>query len=304
MNGSATVVAAQPARAPAAAPFDLAAYRRRIRHPDPDGPLVPDAATLASLVAAHSAAIAFENLDALAGRVPSLDPAGLVAKLVRRQRGGWCFEQNTLLFHALRAIGFEVDRLEGCVRAGVPDDVETPRTHLALRVTLDDRPWLADVGFGALSPPSPLALDTVDAQVHGNERHRLLPRADGSGWTLQGATDGEWHDFYRLDARPVRAIDTVVANWYVATHPAAMLKNHLVVTRAVEGRRIALLDRRLTVRAGSDDPAPTRTFLQTPGEFADAFADLFGLRLSAADLDVAMAQVDRDAAPWEMSGLA
>ena len=50
--------------------------------------------------------IAFENIDVLLKRDVSLYLATLQRKLVHRRRGGYCFEQNTLLGAALRVLGF------------------------------------------------------------------------------------------------------------------------------------------------------------------------------------------------------
>ena len=49
--------------------------------------------------------IAFENLDPLLKRPVKLDAASLEAKLVKGGRGGYCFEQNLLFGHVLRALG-------------------------------------------------------------------------------------------------------------------------------------------------------------------------------------------------------
>ena len=74
--------------------FGLDAYLARIGY---EGPREPSLLALRGIVAAHSAAIAFENIDVLLKRDVSLDLATLQRKLVHRRRGGYCFEQNTLL---------------------------------------------------------------------------------------------------------------------------------------------------------------------------------------------------------------
>jgi N-hydroxyarylamine O-acetyltransferase len=50
--------------------------------------------------------IAFENFDVLLGRPIRLDLASLQDKLVRRRRGGYCFEQVTLFAAVLERLGF------------------------------------------------------------------------------------------------------------------------------------------------------------------------------------------------------
>jgi N-hydroxyarylamine O-acetyltransferase len=272
--------------------FDLDAYLRRIGHA---GPVAPDLRTLAALVACHREAIAFENFDGLAGRVPALDLASLQAKLVHGRRGGLCFEQNGLLRAALARIGFDVATLEGRVRTGPSHD--TPRTHVALRVAVAGAPVLADVGFGALSPGVPLPLGGREPVVHEGESWCLAdaePDADGrvDGWIVRSVSDRHWHDVYRLHAAPVGAVDEAMANWFVATSPEAMLRRNLVVSRPLAGgARLALLNDRLTVRRAG--MRTERRHLACRAEFVDVLADGFGLDVPPAALDAALAVVER-----------
>jgi N-hydroxyarylamine O-acetyltransferase len=287
--------------------IDLGAYLRRIGHRG--GPPRPDLETLAALVALHRSAIAFENIGALAGRVPALDVAALQGRLVARRRGGWCFEQNHLLRAVLEQLGFDVVGLEGRVRIGaVAESDVTPRTHMALRVALDGRHWLVDVGFGGLTPAGPLAFDDAHVQERRGQSYRLVPmapeaRRNVGDWALQGITDGRWHDFYCLHAAPANAVDYALSNWYTATWPQAMLRRNLVVSRPLpDGTRVALLNERLTVRRGGDGP-PQRRQLASRVEFVDALADLFDLRVDDDELDAALSIVERAAGPVTMTGL-
>ena len=130
-------------------------------------------ALLRELVAHHSAAIAFENIDPLARRVPPLDLASVQRKLVTQRRGGYCYEQNTLFQGALLALGFQVTGLMARVRRGVPPHIMTPRSHMLLLVDLPEGPHLADVGYGALTPTAPLRLRADLEQATPNEVFRL-----------------------------------------------------------------------------------------------------------------------------------
>src|SRR3954447_19804214 len=150
--------------------IDLEAWRRRIGF---EGEVAPTLACLAQLISCHASTIPFENIDVLAGRVPALDEPALQDKLVRQRRGGYCFEQNNLLLSALRQIGFVVHRLEARIRAGVPADVVTGRTHLAVRVSIAGDDWLADVGCGGLSPLAPLRLASRVEQAAGTGLYRF-----------------------------------------------------------------------------------------------------------------------------------
>ena len=71
-------------------------------------PLKADLSTLALVMAAHSRAIAFENIDVVRGKTISMARGDVEKKLVDDLRGGYCWEQNTLLSMALEEIGFDV----------------------------------------------------------------------------------------------------------------------------------------------------------------------------------------------------
>lgn len=269
------------------AELDLDAYRRRIAF---DGPLAPTRACLERLILAHATAIPFENIDVLARRVPRLDLPGLQDKLVRQRRGGYCFEQNTLLRAVLQAIGFDVRPLEARIRSGVPADVVTGRTHVATRVALDGFAHLVDVGCGTIAPVAPLALDSRDEQAAGTGVYRFVDV--GNECLLQTRDADGWTDCYQLMPGAPHAIDCEIGNWFVATHPKSLLGQNLLVGRAIPGGRLRLFNRRLSTFLAEGTAAVERT-LQARAEFADVLADGFGLDVAPADLDAVMAALDR-----------
>jgi N-hydroxyarylamine O-acetyltransferase len=123
--------------------FDLKACAARIEY---CGDFTPTLATLREVHLAHATHITFENLDILLGRPILLDLTSVTAKLIHACRGGYCFEQNTLLAAMLETIGFKVRRLAARVRMGSSEI--RPRSHMLLTVEVEGENWLADVGFG------------------------------------------------------------------------------------------------------------------------------------------------------------
>jgi len=265
--------------------FDLDAYLSRIGHTGARGVSL---STLAELVARHSMAIAFENIDPLAGRAPALDVGALQSKLVHGKRGGYCYEQNTLFLTALRAMGFNAEGLMARVRRGVPPGVETARSHMLLRVDLPEGPFLADVGFGGLTPTALLALRAMEEQATPNETFRLC--LDGE-WLLQARIGDGWEDVYRFTLQPERPADYEQANWYTATRPGAMFAHNLIVTRPAPGLRHTLFNCHYTRRR--DDGGRERLVLRCRNEYRDMLRDIFGLALSAENLDAVMTAVER-----------
>jgi N-hydroxyarylamine O-acetyltransferase len=272
--------------ASAPADLDLAAYQRRI---GVAGALAPTRECLDQLVLAHAAAIPFENIEVLARRVPKLDLAGLHDKLLHQRRGGYCFEQNALFRTVLQAVGFDARPMEARIRSGVPADVVTARTHLATRVRLDGVDLMVDVGCGTLAPLAPLALDNRDTQDAGTGFYRFVAIDDELLLQMRGPE--AWSDCYQLMPSTPHPIDCEVGNWFVATHPKSMLAHNLLVGRAIPGGRLRLFNRRLSTFR-PECAAPTEQMLETRAEFADVFADGFGLDIAPADVDAVMATLD------------
>lgn len=257
-------------------PIDLDAYFRRIGH---DGPTAPTLATLASLQAAHAAAIAFENLDVLLGRPILLDALSLQDKLVRRRRGGYCFEQNSLFRLVLEALGFKVAALTARVIHRRPPDPIPPRTHMLLRVELPEGPFLADVGFGGPTPTAPLALIAGREQATPLEPFRLMDL--GCPLELQVRQDGEWQGLYRFTLEPQYPIDLEMANWFVATRPDSRFVNHLIVACSTASGRRGLFDLGYAARDRERRFAPLQ--LKDGAAAVRLIEQEFPLRLMAED---------------------
>ncbi|HVV85914.1 MAG TPA: arylamine N-acetyltransferase [Kofleriaceae bacterium] len=264
---------------------DLPAYFARLGL---DGPRAPTLANLHALVHAHVRAIPFENLDVLLGRGIDLEPEAVEQKLVHARRGGYCFEQNTLLLHVLRALGYQAVPLSARVRVQRPRDYLPARTHLFVRVELDGTPWLADVGVGAVSPTAALRLDTEEEQATPHEPRRIVREGRWHGPALRGPEallyhqvryGGAWHDVCEFTLEEMPEIDRVVANWYTSAHPRSHFKDRLIVARATEEGRLTLVNRELSVRDRAGQATTTR--IADPDELLEVLATRFGLRFPA-----------------------
>jgi len=166
--------------------------------------------------------------------------------MVQGGRGGYCYEQNILLSHALHALGFEVTGLAARVlwNAAVAGAIP-PRTHMLLRVDIERRPWLVDAGFGVMTPTGPLQLKAEEEQATPHEAFRLL--ADRNEFVMQTKIREEWRSLYRFDLQVQLLPDYELANWYVSTHPESRFVNGLMVARPAPGRRYTLLNNEFTV---------------------------------------------------------
>ena len=241
-NGAPGSVRSQPTMST----IDLAAYLGRIEY---SGPRSPGLETLRALHLAHATRVPFENLDIQMGRPILLDLPNLEDKIVRRRRGGYCFEQNTLFQAALRTFGFDVIACEARVRYRAEGQVR-PRTHMVLVVALDGTNYLCDVGFGGDGLLLPLALD---GEPHDEYGRTLRVDFQPPEVVLQQAQAEGWEDLYAFVPEARYPIDFTVANWFTSTHPDGVFVKTLTVQRATPAARHILRQLTYTVRAKASE---------------------------------------------------
>ena len=155
----------------------LSDYLQRISFDDEPAPALD---VLGRLLAHHVQSVPFENLDVQLGTELTTDPADAYEKIVLRQRGGWCYEQNGLFGWALSEIGFDVTRVAAAVMRAERGDVANAN-HLCLLVKTADagQTFLVDAGFGgSMIAPIPLA----------ESDHQQAPFHIG----LRKTDDGHW----------------------------------------------------------------------------------------------------------------
>ncbi|MFI7341477.1 arylamine N-acetyltransferase [Streptomyces sp. NPDC050085] len=233
-------------------------------------PAAPTADALRDLHLAHLRTVPFENLSVHLAEDVVLDADRLVAKLVDRRRGGFCYELNGAFGALLASLGFRVTLLQARAvgddgRFGIPYD------HLALRVRdADGTDWLADIGFGTHTH-FPLAYEDRDDQHDPGGVFRIEEAADGDLLVLR---DGEPQ--YLLDRRPRALRDFEAGAWYHRTSPASHFTKSLVCSLLTGDGRVTLSGHTLTTTVGTER---TRTELPTDDAVLKAYDQHFGIAL-------------------------
>jgi N-hydroxyarylamine O-acetyltransferase len=247
--------------------FDQEAYLARVGD---SGPLAPTAEVLDRIHQAHATTIPFENLDILLGRPIRLDLESLQEKLVKGRRGGYCFEQNTLFAAALERIGFRVSTLAARVRYGSTRLL--PRTHMLLKVDLDDGPRLADVGFGGDGPLRPIPMEPGRESRHFHRAYRIIE--EGQMLVLQSLRPEGWLDLYAFTLEPNFPVDYEVSNHFTSTYPDSPFRQGPTVQRQTPDARYILRGRQLTIQRG--DATEVRE-IGDDDEFLRILSATFGL---------------------------
>lgn len=218
--------------------MDTNAYLHRINY---RGSLEPAVETLRALQLAHLQAVPFENLSIHAGQPIVLTDDALFEKIVRRRRGGFCYELNGLFAALLRALGFKVEMLSAQVANG-QGDFGPDFDHMTLLVTLEQR-WLADVGFGD-SFREPLLLDFDGEQPQGERSYKIVS-AETHRILRQQEDGGAWHDQYRFTLQPYNYADYAEMCRYHQTSPQSHFTRGRLCSLATNEGRITLSEMQL-----------------------------------------------------------
>ena len=250
--------------------FDLDTYCQRIGYA---GPTTAQIETLREIHRLHPQAIAFENLNPLLRWPVLLDAPSLQDKMVKQQRGGYCYEHNLLLEHALECIGFRVAGLAARVLWNQAENATRPRTHMLLQVDIDDELWIADVGFGGLTLTAPLRLVEHTPQSTPHEPFRVT-RLDRD-YAVQAEIRGAWRTLYRFDLQEQVLPDYELTSWYLSNHPESHFVRRLIAARTAPQCRYALLDNELAIHELGGETA--RRKLESTAELREVLSDTFGI---------------------------
>jgi N-hydroxyarylamine O-acetyltransferase len=195
--------------------------------------------TLRELHLLHLQNIPYENIDVFCHQGVKLDRDTLTRKILLRERGGYCFEQNGLFFIALGELGFKCHANMARVHRNRPQP--GGRTHHINLVEVDGEIWVCDVGFGGsgFREPVPLQVDVEVEQM--GERYRLH-RNDEHGFYLQKKMEEAWQPFYTFKVEPALPIDLQMANFYTSRSPDHVFLDAIMGTRLTPRGRVTLSD--------------------------------------------------------------
>jgi len=247
-----------------------------------------DLSTLSLVMAAHSRAIAFENFDVVLGKRISMARPDVEKKLVDDMRGGYCWEQNTLIAMALEEIGFAVTPLMCRVRWGKPDDTEEPNTtftHFALKVATDSGSFLADVGFSGINSMAPVNLGMgAEPQALPEGQFRVVDSKHANFHVLELLVKGEWRPLYEWRDEKAPWVDQECSNWFSCTYPAARFTSQLFTCRIIGDERHHILNNEYVIRTGHGvDKQTTTELISSKARLLELIETVFGVRLEETE---------------------
>lgn len=261
--------------------MNLPDYLQRIHVQDS---LEPTLETLRTLHEAHMLAVPFENLSIHVGQPIILEEEALYEKIVRRRRGGFCYELNGLFAWMLRQLGFQVSLLSAGV-AGSDGKFGPAFDHLTLLVhQLDGADWLADVGFGD-SFLQPLQFESgLEQKDRDGHWYRVLKTDEeskeagehGNYWIMQQPGEDGWAAQYRFTLQPHILTDFTELCHYQQTSPESHFTQKRICSLATPTGRVTLSDWLLITTTHGER---TEQILTTQEEYDAALVEYFGVVL-------------------------
>ncbi|MCO5144456.1 MAG: arylamine N-acetyltransferase [Oligoflexia bacterium] len=238
--------------------------------------------SLFDLHRANCFSIAFENINPLLQKPVYLDLESLTKKILKDNRGGYCFELNEFFYRALEVFGFECKRALGRVFMGRAEG--GPRTHQVTIVTFNNRSWLADVGFGGPGLIEPIPLEDGYETVQHNRKIRIRKHSDW-GYLYEDEFEGSWRIIYAVPLEKSVALDFTLGNYFCSSHPDAIFTNSLFCALPTLEGKVTVWNRSLHIFTGKEKTEKTEKTLDSLESFQFLFKDLLKLTVSEKDID-------------------
>lgn len=223
---------------PKASPIDVVRYLKRIRSEKK----VPSITYLRELHRQHLIYIPFENLDIHYRNKIVLDYNAIYDKVVKKRRGGFCYELNGLFYHLLYHLGFECYLISARVKQekGFGADYD----HMAIIVTMDGENWLVDVGFGD-SFMYPKKITTNEVQMDYVDYWRIVTDPDENLILQQSSDYSVFHSKYLFTLDEKQPIQFMEMCEFHQTSPKSHFTQQKLITRLTSKGRVTLTERKI-----------------------------------------------------------
>ena len=233
----------------------------------------PNLAFLSDITRRHVAQFAFSSVGPMLGDQLPLDIESLYQRIVARRRGGYCFEQNGLVYELLEELGFSVKLYLG--RVIYNQDIHPGLTHRITLVEIDGSRYIVDVGFGPLGPAQAVNM-SGDESVQDFRVFRIAQHLPGE-FHMQTFKDGEFYSLYKFELARYGQADCELGHFYSHQHPKASFVNHLVVSRILEYEIRSLRDREFILFSES---AEQKKLIDSAGELKAILDTQFNIEVS------------------------
>ncbi|MEV2911216.1 arylamine N-acetyltransferase [Paenibacillus larvae] len=202
----------------------------------------------------------YENLDVMGKNIKEISRRNVQNKLLLNNRGGLCYELNSLLYYFLCDSGFDVYRVAGTVYDLKGDKWKPDDGHVIIILQYLNQTYIVDGGFASHLPlyPVPFNGEVISSQT-GKYRIRkqdtekgtyvLEMRKGENGETAQflGSEPTDmWRTGYaftldEIDTKKVNEIQDIIVK-----HPESPFNKGHIVCKLIENGHVSLTKRTFT----------------------------------------------------------
>lgn len=214
--------------------------------------LEPNFENLKKLKEAYILNVPYENLDFALNRGFSANILKIYEKIVENNRGGICYESNTLFMYLLSTLGYKVKMIFAKVMDLTYIGVDYP--HLALIVSLDEEDYLVDVANGQ-NVREPMPLHNEKFIAHSEDIEYKIEVLENEYALLFNNKKRGWYKRYTFTQETKRVSD--FANVFEDEKNFEKFSNHapLLVTKALANGRVTLTNDLISVKNDGDKRA-------------------------------------------------
>jgi len=206
----------------------------------------PSLKYLKALQKAHLLHIPFENLDIHYGRKIILDYSKIYDKVVKRKRGGFCYELNGIFYHLLYHLGFDCHIISAEVMNSEAGEFGKPFDHMAIIVSLANQNWLCDVGFGD-GIINPIKVVVNEPQIDYTKYWKIETDADERLILKESSDTSTYKSTLRFTLEEKQLIQFMEMCEYHQNSPESTFTNKKLVTKLLPNGRVTLTGRKLKI---------------------------------------------------------
>jgi N-hydroxyarylamine O-acetyltransferase len=220
----------------------------------------------------HVSTFAFCSIGPRLGLDLSLDLNSLFDRIVLQKRGGYCFEQNGLLFEILEELGFSVKPY--LARVIYNQDTHPGLTHRISIVECEGEKYVVDVGFGPLGPSAPVKFSRED----GSSFRISAPKENE--FHMQTLKDGVFFSLYKFELAHYGQADCEIGHFFSHKHPKAVFVNNLVASRIMKDEIRSLRNQEYWILRPSGD---VRQIIENPKQLHQILTEQFDILITETE---------------------
>ncbi|HEC2203518.1 TPA: arylamine N-acetyltransferase [Staphylococcus delphini] len=196
--------------------------------------------------------VPFENIDVQNKVRISVTVEDIYNKVVRQNRGGYCYEMNHLFQSYLKEKGFYAHIVSATIHT--PNGGRSqPGSHVSLVVCIDGIDYVADVGFGDLPThvmPITIAENTQSIEDKSGTFRAIFQNEQQDSFFVQKWEDNHWNTKYEAGLSSKTIEDFAENIEYNQSNPNSIFVKRLIITMPKSYGRVTMSQNYLTITKG------------------------------------------------------